>query len=113
MMKTIFVAGPLSRGLAHVNVVNACWAADRLWSIGLAPFVPHLTATSWALVSPTRPESEWRAWCLAWLTKCDALYRIAGQSSGPDAEVAEAKRLGLPVFLEDDGLAPIHAWANK
>lgn len=42
---------------------------------------------------------------LRWLRRCDALYRIPGESGGADIEVAEAERLGIPVFRDLTALA--------
>jgi hypothetical protein len=37
------------------------------------------------------------------LSRCDAVFRIPGASTGADLEVAKAREMGLPVFtrLED------------
>jgi hypothetical protein len=34
------------------------------------------------------------------LSKCDAVFRIPGASTGADIEVAKAREMGLPVFTD-------------
>ncbi len=34
------------------------------------------------------------------LSRCDAVFRIAGQSNGADMEVAKAREMGLPIFTD-------------
>lgn len=97
-MKRIYVAGPYTHGDVALNVRNACGAAASLAALGFAPFVPHL-AHFWHMMFP-RPYEEWLALDLAFLPTCDALLRLPGPSSGADGEVAEAHRLGIPVFTD-------------
>jgi hypothetical protein len=102
----VYVAGPLNgSGTQDRNIRRACLVAEEIRRAGLVPFVPHLNVL-WALVCPTEGEEEWMRWDLAWLEKCDALYRLSGVSPGADREVARAKQLGISVFLEEeDGMA--------
>jgi hypothetical protein len=36
------------------------------------------------------------------LSKCDAVFRIPGASTGADLEVAKAREMGLPIFTDLD-----------
>ena len=96
-MRRIYIAGPYTHGDVAVNVRNALDVASRLLDDGFAPYVPHLTHFL-HMVHPHSYE-EWLALDLAWLTVCDGLVRLDGESPGADREVAEAHRLGIPVFL--------------
>jgi hypothetical protein len=49
----------------------------------------------------------WLTLDLIWLATCDAVWRLPGVSAGADREVAEAQRLGLPVWTT---LAAVRAW---
>lgn len=91
-----YLAGPYSQPDQAVNVRNAILAASRLVDAGHVPFVPHLTHL-WNLVAP-RPYEDWLRLDLVWVGQCEALIRLPGESPGADREVAEARRLGLPVY---------------
>lgn len=50
----------------------------------------------------------WDHWIerdLVWVRKADAVFRMPGLSDGADVEVAEAERLGIPVFVDESDLA--------
>lgn len=73
---------------------------------GLAPYIPHLDTFMFkpeqALVNPESGESEWKGlleWDLEWVAASEALFRIAGESTGADLEVEVARSLGIPVFF--------------
>ena len=93
----VYIAGPYTRPDPCVNTNRAMAAWDLLWGLGFAPFCPH-----WSHYQHThipRPYEDWLAYDLEWLRTCDAVLRLPGESSGADKEVAEAVRLGIPVFL--------------
>jgi len=95
-MKFIYVASPYTKGDVAMNVRRNIEAADRIAQAGLVPFAPLLTHF-WHLVIP-HPYEFWCAQDLAWLERCDAILRLPGESSGADAEVKHALKLGMPVF---------------
>jgi len=43
-----------------------------------------------------------------WLSRCDALLRLPGDSNGADQEVVEAERLSMPIFWNERTL---YEWA--
>jgi nucleoside 2-deoxyribosyltransferase len=99
----VYIAGPYSRPdpVANTNAVIAL--ASELVDEGLVtPLVPHLTML-WHAVSP-RPLDFWYAYDVALLRRCDALFRIEGESTGADMEVDFAKAHGIPVFTRLDEL---------
>jgi hypothetical protein len=81
---------------------NAINAGTALLERGYAPYVPHLTCY-WHIVAPQEYET-WMALDFAYLAVCDVLLRLPGPSNGSDREVAEAKRLGIPVYYSLDTL---------
>lgn len=97
MTGVVYIAGPYTRGDPVVNVRSAIDAADALAVAGLAPFCPHLNMV-WHLAHPHSPDF-WYAVDLRVLRSCALVLRLPGDSSGADEEVAEARRLGLPVFF--------------
>lgn len=98
--KHVYVAGPYTSGGEAANVRIALDMGDRILALGGVPFVPHLFHL-WDLNAP-KPYEAWMEICLAWVTKCDALVRLPGESAGADREVARARELGLPVFLASE-----------
>jgi len=97
-MKTIFISSPYTNGDTEFNLLQQKLAMHTLMDRGYAPFAPTLAHYA-DLVNP-RPYEEWMAFCLAWVARCDALVRLKDDvhSPGADREVAEAKRLSIPVF---------------
>lgn len=96
MTKRVYIAGPYTRPDPCINTHSAIMVAERVWAAGMIPFVPHLTHF-WHTVKP-HPYQDWLSYDMEWLRVCDAVLRIPGESSGADEEVAEAVRLGIPVF---------------
>lgn len=95
--KWVYIAGPYTKPDPVVNVQAAVSYAESLVVFGHHPVVPHLSHL-WHLVSP-HSWAFWLALDLETLSRCDVLYRFPGESPGADREVAEAKRLGIPVYL--------------
>jgi hypothetical protein len=104
----VYVAGPLTKGDWNGNIRAACQMADALFDHGFMPFVPHLTST-WDLISH-RDYEDWMKLDFAWLQKCDAVFRLQGESPGADREVALAKELDIPVFTS---VAAILEWRRE
>lgn len=105
-MALIYIAGPYSKGDVAQNVKNALYAADALMDLGHTPFVPHL-CHYWHINSE-KSEKVWLQYGLTFLSFCDALLRLPGESKGADNEVAEAKTcLGIPVFYS---LSEVSNW---
>lgn len=97
----VYVAGPYTSD-PETNTEYALWVGNLLLDLGFAPMVPHLTH----FMHERRPQ-DYRVWMeldLAWMSQADLVYRIAGQSSGADEEVALARQLGIPVI--EDTLEP-------
>ena len=44
-----------------------------------------------------REFKKWIELDFVWLAHCNVLFRLPGESTGADMEVAEAKRLGIPI----------------
>lgn len=98
----VYVAGPYTKPDQCENTHAAIMAGNRIFDAGHIPFVPHLTHL-WHTVTP-RPHGDWLKMDLAFLACCDVVLRLPGESSGADIEVAEAVRLGIPVYFGLDNL---------
>lgn len=104
----VYVAGPLSKGNVAHNVRKAIEIAEKLWEIGYVPFIPHLTHF-WSCISP-HPDEEyidkngklafWLEYDFEVLKRCQALFRIRGESVGADMEVELANKSKIPVFYD-------------
>ena len=94
--KYVYIAGPYSKPDPVVNTRNTILVANHLVEVGFVPFVPHLTLL-WHMVSP-QDINFWYSYDNEWLEKCDALFRLDGDSPGADKEVQLAHKLGIPVF---------------
>ena len=96
-MLKVYVSGPYTKGNVEQNVLNAIDASSELISIGLAPFCPHLSH----YVDQAHPHS-WQKWMdidLEFLSDCDIVLRLPGESKGADLEVETANKAGIPIFL--------------
>jgi len=96
----VYIAGPYTKGDIAINVRNATEAANQILQAGHIPFLPHLTHF-WHILFPG-PYEQWIRLDLEWLSCCDALIRLTGESRGADGEVCEAVRLGIPVYNSVD-----------
>ena len=94
----VYVAGPFT-GDELSNIRGALNVAEKLRQVGAYPFVPHAHYAMWHLVHPGEYE-QWMAECLAWVERCDAIYRLPGDSPGADRELACAIEHGKRVFTD-------------
>jgi len=91
----VYIAAPYTLPSICNNVRIAISVANELMNEGYMPFCPHLF--HFQNISHTRPEREWLEIDKEWLKVCDVVLRLKGKSKGADAEVALAKKLGIPV----------------
>lgn len=104
----VYVAAPYTRPDPVENTHRLICEVDVMVDEGLViPIAPHLTLL-WHLVSP-RPLDFWYAYDLATLARCDAVLRLAGESSGADHEVVFARSRGIPVFFDK---ASLYEWVD-
>lgn len=93
----LYVAGPYTRPDPVINTHGACKFATAIYEAGLwTPMVPHITLV-WHAITP-RPINFWYALDLAHMSRCDAIVRLPGDSTGADAEVAYAREIDLPII---------------
>jgi hypothetical protein len=105
--RSIYVAGPFS-GEELANTLAALEAGERLEAIGCDAFVPHIFYW-WNREYPKTYE-HWLKKCLLWMRKCDAVYRLPGESRGADCEVAVASIYDIPVFRSEE---EVRSWLTK
>lgn len=108
--KFVYVAGPMASSGDYVeNVRIGVAAGEGILKHGGIPFVPHLSAL-WQFISPHSEYEFWLPMDLAWLSKCDALLRLPGESYGADEEEKFARAVGIPVFYR---LTDVISWLER
>jgi hypothetical protein len=125
MKMLVYVSGPISRGDPWHNVEQADWATLRLMQGGVAVINPMLSMWAGASCmgepgSHADPQpsghgafkdfsyERWLDDDKLIVSRCDAVFRLPGESVGADIETDHARSLGIPVFTEIDKLL---AWA--
>lgn len=102
-MKVVYIAGKY-RGRTPWEVEQNIRAAEdvaaSVWAMGMVAMCPHANSRHMEGVAT---DEHFLAGTLELLRRCDAVLLVPNwrDSVGAKAEVAEAKRLGLPVFGED------------
>jgi len=107
-MIKIYLASPYTIGDQALNVKKSIDIADDLIRWGYAPFCPLLVHFQ-HMVHPHDYET-WMKLDLEWLSLCDCLYRLPGESKGADREVEFAKEHNIPVFFS---MNKLRGWAKK
>lgn len=108
----IYVAGPYTAPDPVANTRRAIEVGERIERIGADVFIPHLSLL-WALVSPA-PYERWCERDNAVLDRCDALFRMRGESPGADAETLRASERRIPVIYENqDDTMDLKVFVNK
>lgn len=104
-MKHLYLAGPYTKPDPIINTHAAIQLATKLFERKLfVPHIPHLTLL-WHMVTP-RPIEFWYALDVRHLSRCDAIMRLPGESTGADREMEFARERGVEVVefesLTDD-----------
>lgn len=95
-MKKIYIASPYTKGDVAVNVKRQIDCADELMNLGYAPFAPLYS--HFQHMAHPRAYEDWVRIDLVWVTVCDALLRLDGESVGADGEVRYARDHNIPVY---------------
>ncbi len=102
MKPLVYLAGPYSSDPVQNTRRAILHGIDVRERYDCAVIIPHLTLVA-DIVCP-QPVDYWYQFDLEQIPHCDAMIRIPGESTGADAETAEARKLNIPVFqLEDVG----------
>ena len=95
-MIRVYVASAYTVGSEGENVRISLDAGNQLINEGFAPFCP-LLAHFQHMIFPQGYET-WMMLDIEWLSACDCLLRLPGESSGADREVEFARSNSIPVF---------------
>jgi len=115
-IKFLYVAGAITP-YANRDPVSDYWEnidigvdkAAELLDMGYIPYCPHFDYSLYRAYrkrGKTLTKSAVYAYSMAWLRKCDAVLVVPKyrKSEGTKAEIAEAKRLGKPIFYNVEDL---------
>ena len=97
-IRCVYVCGPITKGNMTDNIGRGIKAGAELMAAGFVPYIPHLDFMA-AIMCPN--EFSYEAILTAdleWISRCDAILRLPGESPGGNREVAYAKKIGVPVF---------------
>ena len=78
------------------NVNNAIKIGNELIDLGFNVFVPHLSHYQHTMKN--QPYEKWMEIDFDWLSSCDYLIRLSGESKGADREVEFALAHNIKVF---------------
>lgn len=102
--KLVYIASPYTKGDNFVNTQRQITTAiELLKHSGIVPFCPLLNSV-FVNMQHEFSYDKWLEVDFTYLSKCDYLLRLSGESSGADKEVAYAKEHGIPVFYDIDSL---------
>lgn len=100
----IYVAGPIATGGdIPGNVHRGVREAEELRRLGFITFCPHLSVFTEMVCGPM-PWESWLEYDEEVILRCDALYRMSGDSRGADREEAFCLTHGIPVFKTREAL---------
>lgn len=110
MKPLVYVAGPFRVPNPLDNTRIAVAVGNQIRdNLGVVDVVPHLSLLE-DMMYP-RPPEYWLEVTLDRMRRCDAVYRFNRKySAGSDAEVAEAERMGIPVFYD---IGPLRTWVKE
>jgi len=112
MIWLVYVAAPYRSPTALGVLANVAWATGVSHDImrrcpDALAVVPQLNS---AFCDELRPEAWWLDATLELMRRCDAVLVGGAETEGVRGEIAEAQRLGIPVFGSLDELAE---WSAK
>lgn len=104
----VYIAGPITgSGNLLCNLGHAIRAFGMLLNRGYAPYLPHLTCFAEITLAAMEEKFSYEDWLALdeeYLTACDAVLRLEGESNGAEREVALARKLGITVYYSVDTL---------
>ncbi len=101
-MIKVYIASPYTIGDVAVNVKTQMDVANQLMDLGFAPFIPLYS--HFQHMAHPRPYEYWLKLDLEWISSCDYVLRLPGESNGADGEVEYARSKNIPVVYSIDEL---------
>lgn len=97
-MLVIYISSAYTLGDIAENVRAQLDASDTLIELGFCPIAPLLS--HYQQIYKPRSWYEWMDVDMELVSRCDALLRLPGKSTGADTEVSLAKKLKIPVYYD-------------
>jgi len=109
----LYVAAPYRKPDPVANTHAVCRVAIEIYErTEWCPFVPH-TSLVLHMVAP-REDQYWLDYDLHILRHCVAIVRLPGESPGADAEIEEAKRIGIRILgIDEIPAEALACWLSK
>lgn len=95
----VYIAAPLTKGNRTLNIREAFLAAAIVMKLGHTPFVPHNYDFMEMIAGECGSYEDFMWIDMEWLSLCDVLIRIPGESSEADREMQYMNNLGRPVYI--------------
>lgn len=100
MSPKVYIAGPYTVGDVAENVARAIEAWHLLTAKGYNVYCPHLS--HFLHLHKQLPWERWLELDLVWMSVCDVVVRLPGESKGADLECEHARNQGIPVKRLED-----------
>jgi len=99
----LYLSGPMAKQ-PYIGPRDAMALGTRLWRAGWHPVIPQLNALWEMSAGPLDPVSAdgvcgWIEYDMSLLSKCQAIVRLPGVSSGADRETAVAQDPSVGILL--------------
>lgn len=101
----VYIAGPYAKGDVAHNIRRVIDVANQIAGMGHTPFIPHLFHF-WHLIHH-HPDEFWLRMDLTWISCCDVLFLLDGESEGAKVEVNFALQKGIEIITSMEGLKHI------
>ena len=95
-MIRVYIASPYTIGDRQTNVDMVLDVVEELIELGYAPYAS--LAAHYVEQRKPQPCERWLDVDMEWLRRCHCVLRLPGESEGADLKVAEANKMGMPVF---------------
>ena len=109
MRPRCYLSCPITKGIRTENFARACNTQAALMDKGFAVLNPALSMLhpdAWTI-----PHAVWIENDLPWVSVCDVVLRLPGESAGADEETRFAESQGIPVFTRwHDLMAWLQTW---
>jgi hypothetical protein len=99
----VYIAGPITRPCPLTNCGEGMRWFDLLLESGVCiPFAPHFSC--FQQMHYPRTHDEWLSYDYQILARCDAMFRLPGESVGADCEEDFCREQDIPIFHSLDAL---------
>ena len=114
-MPVVYVAGPYRASIragVELNIQSARLTGMHCCLKGWSPVIPHANTGGLDEIQPGITDQFWLDATLELMRRCDAVVLCPGYSlsEGTQAEMTEARRLGMDIYYRVDDLPSPNVW---